>query len=116
MSCNQPVDVVTIDLSREEAEIPPSLYGIFFEEITHSGDGGLYAEMIRNRGFENVTLPSGTVLKDGKAVAKPLHCYSNDSIKHFSIAWNDSLLSHCKTLLPMPYLSIWVRPHPMYGL
>ena len=45
MSCNQPVDVVTIDLSREEAEIPPSLYGIFFEEITHSGDGGLYAEM-----------------------------------------------------------------------
>ena len=52
MSCNQPVDVVTIDLSREEAEIPPSLYGIFFEEITHSGDGGLYAEMIRNRGFE----------------------------------------------------------------
>jgi hypothetical protein len=74
MSCNQPVDVVTIDLSREEAEIPPSLYGIFFEEITHSGDGGLYAEMIRNRGFEDGTLPSGTVLKDGKAVAKPLHC------------------------------------------
>ena len=70
MSCNQPVDVVTIDLSREEAEIPPSLYGIFFEEITHSGDGGLYAEMIRNRGFEDGTLPSGTVLKDGKAVAK----------------------------------------------
>jgi len=62
MSCNQPVDVVTIDLSREEAEIPPSLYGIFFEEITHSGDGGLYAEMIRNRGFEDGTLPSGTVL------------------------------------------------------
>ena len=91
MSCNQPVDVVTIDLSREEAEIPPSWDGIFFEEITHSGDGGLYAEMIRNRGFEDGTLPSGTVLKDGKAVAKPLHCYSNDSINHFSIAWNDSL-------------------------
>ena len=91
MSCNQPVDVVTIDLSREEAEIPPSLYGIFFEEITHSGDGGLYAEMIRNRGFEDGSLPSGTALKDGKAVAKPLHCYSNDSINHFSIAWNDSL-------------------------
>ena len=27
--------------------------------------------MIRNRGFEDGTLPSGTVLKDGKAVAKP---------------------------------------------
>lgn len=66
LSCNQPIDVVTIDLSKEEAEIPSSLYGIFFEEITHSGDGGLYAEMIRNRGFEDGTLPSGTVLKDGK--------------------------------------------------
>ena len=38
LSCNQPIDVVTIDLSKEEAEIPSSLYGIFFEEITHSGD------------------------------------------------------------------------------
>ena len=64
LSCNQPVDVVTIDLSREEAAIPSSLYGIFFEEITHSGDGGLYAEMIRNRGFEDGTLPSGTILKE----------------------------------------------------
>lgn len=33
MSCNQPVDVVTIDLSREEAEIPPSLYGIFLKRL-----------------------------------------------------------------------------------
>lgn len=84
-------DVITIDLSQEEAEIPSSLYGIFFEEITHSGDGGLYAEMIRNRGFEDGNLPSGTMLKDGHAVAKPLHCYSNDSINHFKIAWHDSL-------------------------
>lgn len=84
-------DVITIDLSQEETEIPSSLYGIFFEEITHSGDGGLYAEMIRNRGFEDGNLPSGTMLKDGHAVAKPLHCYSNDSINHFKIAWHDSL-------------------------
>lgn len=91
LSCNQPVDVVTIDLSKEEAEIPSSLYGVFFEEITHSGDGGLYAEMIRNRGFEDGTLPSGTMLENGRAIAKPLHCYSNDSVNHFSIAWSDSL-------------------------
>lgn len=84
-------DVITIDLSQEEAEIPSSLCGIFFEEITHSGDGGLYAEMIRNRGFEDGNLPSGTMLKDGHAVAKPLYCYSNDSINHFKIAWHDSL-------------------------
>ena len=27
-------------------------YGIFFEEINHAGDGGLYAELVRNRSFE----------------------------------------------------------------
>ena len=28
------------------------LFGIFFEDINHAADGGLYAEMIRNRSFE----------------------------------------------------------------
>ncbi len=28
-------------------------YGIFFEEINHAGDGGLYAELIHNRSFED---------------------------------------------------------------
>ncbi len=32
--------------------ISPMLYGIFFEEINCAGDGGLYAELIRNRSFE----------------------------------------------------------------
>jgi hypothetical protein len=30
-------------------------YGIFFEEINHAGDGGLYAELVRNRSFEDNT-------------------------------------------------------------
>ena len=30
-------------------------YGIFYEEINHGGDGGLYAELIRNRSFEDNT-------------------------------------------------------------
>lgn len=35
-------------------------YGIFFEEINHAGDGGLYAELVRNRSFEdNVGNPDG---------------------------------------------------------
>lgn len=33
LSCNQPIDVVTIDLSKEEAEIPSSLYGIFLKRL-----------------------------------------------------------------------------------
>jgi alpha-L-arabinofuranosidase len=29
-----------------------NLYGVFFEDINHAADGGLYAEMVRNRSFE----------------------------------------------------------------
>jgi len=35
------------------------MYGIFLEEINHGVDGGLYAEMIRNRGFEDAKPPEG---------------------------------------------------------
>ena len=40
--------------------LSPLQYGIFYEEINHGGDGGLYAELIRNRSFEdNTTAPDG---------------------------------------------------------
>jgi alpha-L-arabinofuranosidase len=38
-------------------KISPQLYGIFFEEINCAGDGGLYAEMVRNRSFEESDSP-----------------------------------------------------------
>lgn len=33
-------------------KIPDHLFGIFFEEINHAGAGGLWAELVSNRGFE----------------------------------------------------------------
>lgn len=46
---------LTLDISPAErgSAINPLHYGIFFEEINHAGDGGLYAELIRNRSFED---------------------------------------------------------------
>ncbi|KAL2320590.1 hypothetical protein Fmac_029559 [Flemingia macrophylla] len=32
--------------------IPDILFGVFFEEINHAGAGGLWAELVNNRGFE----------------------------------------------------------------
>ncbi|RKW59885.1 MAG: arabinosidase [Prevotella sp.] len=45
---------VTIDVNvnKPGVEVSPMLYGIFFEEINHAGDGGLYAELLRNRSLE----------------------------------------------------------------
>ncbi|RLL83634.1 alpha-L-arabinofuranosidase C-terminal domain-containing protein [Mesotoga sp. BH458_6_3_2_1] len=45
--------VLTIDPSNLGPEISPFLYGIFFEDINHAVDGGLYAELVRNRSFEH---------------------------------------------------------------
>lgn len=41
-----------VDVSNSKAKIQPTMYGIFFEDINFAADGGLYAEMIKNRGFE----------------------------------------------------------------
>ena len=43
---------LVVDASVSKAKIQPTMYGIFFEDINFAADGGLYAEMIKNRGFE----------------------------------------------------------------
>lgn len=57
-----------IDLSQKLHKISPNLYGAFFEEISHGGDGGLYAEMLQNRGFEDAQIPAGCTYEDGYIV------------------------------------------------
>ncbi|NLY25105.1 MAG: alpha-L-arabinofuranosidase [Bacteroidales bacterium] len=37
---------------KQGAEIQPTMYGLFFEDINYAADGGLYAELIKNRSFE----------------------------------------------------------------
>lgn len=62
-SGEEPEATIRIDLARRGADIPASMYGIFFEEINHAGDGGLYAELIQNRGFEDSSVPEGYTVK-----------------------------------------------------
>ena len=44
----------TLDLdgASTHIKIQPTMYGIFFEDINFAADGGLYAELIKNRSFE----------------------------------------------------------------
>lgn len=41
-----------INTSKLGADIPSTMYGIFFEDINYGADGGLYGELIKNRSFE----------------------------------------------------------------
>ncbi|TLS31002.1 hypothetical protein PpBr36_02628 [Pyricularia pennisetigena] len=44
---------VTIKVSPDNGKkASPLAYGLMFEDINHSGDGGIYAELIRNRAFQ----------------------------------------------------------------
>jgi alpha-L-arabinofuranosidase len=60
-----------IHVNTRAAGIPvsPLLYGIFFEEINHAGDGGLYAELVRNRSFEDAATPEGWKLASASSGA-----------------------------------------------
>ncbi len=44
---------LTLDLSRPGVSISPTLYGLMIEDISHSVDGGLYAELIQNRALND---------------------------------------------------------------
>lgn len=47
----QNVDLV-VNVKKTGAPIQSTMYGLFFEDINFGADGGLYAELIKNRSFE----------------------------------------------------------------
>jgi len=44
---------IDIDVNKPSVAIPPSFAGLMTEEINHSYDGGLYAELVQNRTFQD---------------------------------------------------------------
>ena len=78
--------------------VSPLLWGIFFEDINLSADGGLYPELVRNRSFEDADKPEywtfaggadgrGTATIDGSRPLNPLnpHCLRIDSAGGFTL-------------------------------
>ena len=44
---------LNVEASRPKTAVSPTLYGLMTEEINYSYDGGLYAELVRNRTFRS---------------------------------------------------------------
>jgi alpha-L-arabinofuranosidase len=44
--------VLTVRADQPGAEIQPTMWGVFFEDINFAADGGIYAELVKNRSFE----------------------------------------------------------------
>ena len=45
-------NVITVQTAKPGAPVQSTMYGIFFEDINFAADGGLYAELVKNRSFE----------------------------------------------------------------
>src|ERR1022692_1353907 len=48
---------ISVAVDQPGPKISPTLWGIFFEDINLSADGGLYPELVRNRSFEDSDQP-----------------------------------------------------------
>ena len=46
------INEMVIKTNKPGAEIQSTMYGLFFEDINYAADGGLYAELVKNRSFE----------------------------------------------------------------
>lgn len=57
---------ISINANKLRFPVSPTLYGLFFEEISNAGDGGLYAELIRNRSFEDSLVPERCYVENGE--------------------------------------------------
>lgn len=44
---------IIVEVNKPGHAISPTLFGIFFEDINLSADGGIYPELVRNRSFED---------------------------------------------------------------
>lgn len=49
---NKAEQTYTVTADKIKAAIQPTMYGIFFEDINMAADGGVYAELVKNRSFE----------------------------------------------------------------
>ncbi len=58
---------ITVQTDRPGAAIRPTMWGIFFEDINFGADGGLYAELVKNRSFEfpDRIMGWGRILREG---------------------------------------------------
>ena len=45
-------NIITVQTAKPGAPVQSTMYGIFFEDINFAADGGLYAELVKNRSFE----------------------------------------------------------------
>ena len=80
---------VNIQADKPGHKVAPTLWGVFFEDINLSADGGIYPEQVRNLSFEDAEKPDNWTFAnvgDGKCEAsidtsRPLNVLNKRSLR-----------------------------------
>jgi hypothetical protein len=59
---------ISVQVSKPQAKISSTMWGVFFEDINFGADGGIYAELVKNRSFEFFNPLMGWKMKGKKNV------------------------------------------------
>jgi alpha-N-arabinofuranosidase len=111
---------IVIDATASSAKVSPLLYGLMTEEINHAYDGGLYAELVRNRAFlDDAAAPVhwSAVQSDGAAAAialdrsEPLNETIGTSLR---LNVTQASAGHGAGVANEGYWGIPVKPHTRY--
>jgi alpha-N-arabinofuranosidase len=111
---------IAIDASSPSGKVSPLFYGLMTEEINHSYDGGLYAELVRNRAFvDDAASPAhwAAVQGDGAAATialdkgQPL----NDTLRtSLRVDVTQASKGHAAGVANEGYWGIPVKPNTRY--
>lgn len=82
-------DKVSVD-TKKAKKVQRVEYGWHYEEIGMIGDGGLYAELVRNRNFEEANMPEGLVIKNGMYQDMPNPKQPIKQIYQIDLLWDGS--------------------------
>ncbi|WP_211234712.1 alpha-L-arabinofuranosidase C-terminal domain-containing protein [Glycomyces arizonensis] len=89
---------IEVDLDDATA-ISDRLYGLFYEDINHAADGGLYAELVQNRSFEFSPADNGSYhaltawTVEGDAVVTDNDSLNENNVNHLSAAAGSTIVN-----------------------
>jgi alpha-L-arabinofuranosidase len=75
---------LTVEVDKPGHRISPNLWGIFFEDINLSADGGIYPELVRNRSFEDSEQPDSWTLSESNSGKSRIAIDSSQPLNPFN--------------------------------
>ena len=120
VSCFAATPTFTVEAGRPAGKVSPMLYGLMTEEINHSYDGGLYAELIQNRAFlDHATKPvHWSVVNDGDSgvtiALDPTNCFNDKLTNSLRLTVVKAAKNHPAGVANDGYWGIPVQPRTSY--